>query len=201
MPSAFLARRESVSHGLLTTSCKGAHMVAIPTAADLLSSYSVTLEPGTAILDAIQVLVGKRVAGAPVVDQRRELVGMLTEKDCLRVLSNSTWGEVTGGRVKDFQSEPSVVIDAGADLFEVASAFLRTNFPVLPVLSDGKLLGRVTRADVLARMGQLGQTLERERENLETRLRRRGAEPAAIEALAAASGPQQLLALLEQNRG
>jgi predicted transcriptional regulator len=176
-------------------------MVAIPTAADLLSSYSVTLDPATQILAAIDVLVAKHVAGAPVVDERRELVGVLTEKDCLRVLSISTWGEITGGRVKDYQSEPSMVVDAGASLFEVASAFLRTNFPVLPVVSGGKLLGRVTRADVLAKMSQLGKALERERESLEKELRRRGADAATLEALATAGGPEQLAVLLERERG
>lgn len=176
-------------------------MVAIPSAADLLSKYSVTVEPDAGILDAIDVLVAKHVSGAPVVDKRGSLVGILTEKDCLRVLSDSTWGEITGGHVRDYQSEASVVVDAGADLFEVARAFLRTNFPVLPVLSGGKLLGRVTRADVLARMGELGKVLERERQEREKQLRRRGAEAATLEALAAASGPEQLLELLEQTRG
>jgi CBS domain-containing protein len=170
--------------------------LAAPTARDLVSRYSVTLSPDAQVLEAIDTLVRKKVAGAPVVDSRGKLVGVLTEKDCLRMLSQTTWDEVAGGRVADFMSETSKIVDADMDVFEVAAAFLDTNFPVLPVLDGGTLVGRVTRQDVLHRVHVLNRELEKARERREEQLRRLSPDSPELEALAAPMSQRELYELL-----
>jgi len=175
-------------------------MVTIPTARDVLSKYSVTLSPDMEILRAIDVLVSKRAAGAPVVDEGGGLAGILTEKDCLRLLSSKTWGDVVGGKVRDFMSEPAVTITAAMDLFETAQAFLDTNFPVLPALDDdGKLVGRVTRQDVLRRIQVVNHCLHREREKEEKRLRQREPDSPRIARLEKTESPRELAAALTES--
>ncbi|HVS12798.1 MAG TPA: CBS domain-containing protein [Thermoanaerobaculia bacterium] len=170
--------------------------LAAPTARDLVSRYSVTLSPDAQVLEAVNTLARKKVAGAPVVDGRGKLVGVLTEKDCLRVLSHTTWDEVAGGRVADFMSELSKIVDADMDVFEVAAAFLDTHFPVLPVLDAEMLVGRVTRQDVLHRMNAFNRKLETLRERREEQLRRQSPDSPELEALAAPMSQRQLYELL-----
>lgn len=173
-------------------------MAARPTARDALSKYSVTLLPDMDVLQAIDVLVKRRVAAAPVVNERKELLGILTEKDCLRVLSNTTWGEISGGEVADFMSEPRAVLTPEMSLFEAANAFLETNFPVLPMAADDRLVGRVTRQDVLRRMQAVNRKLDRQREKRTKRLRSRDPESRALAELEASQSPEELAAALER---
>lgn len=122
----------------------------IPTAAELMTPSRLTLTPGMDILDAIDELVDRQVAAAPVVDEEAKLLGMLTEKDCLRVLSTSAYEAVyKEGTVGDYMSPIRTVIEARMDIFETAKQFLSCNFPTLPVVEDGRLLGRLSRKDML----------------------------------------------------
>ena len=158
-------------------------MVDIPTARDVMTRWLMTLSPDADLIQAIEGLVGKRMAGAPVVNTRGELVGLLTEKDCLRLLSRSRPGTLARGTVADYMSIVRVTVDIDADLFTVINHFLRTNFPVLPVLEHGQLAGRVSRLDLLRQVdrliaafqGELGRAMEQPRPGSIEQLQRRAA--------------------------
>ena len=167
-------------------------MVSVPTAREALSNYSITLEPGMDLLEAIQVLVGKRATGAPVVGANGELVGVLTEKDCLRLLSNAAWGEVAGGTVGDYMSDVKATVPVEMDLFSAAQAFLDNNFPILPLMDGDKLVGRITRQDLLRQILKLDKELDRRREREIERLSQEDSPEAAerLETLAASSAPE-----------
>jgi CBS domain-containing protein len=108
------------------------------------------LQPDDGILVAIQAMLAKGTSGAPVIDENNHLVGILTEKDCLRVMSNSFYSGVNrAGKVSDFMSPVKRIVEPGMDLFAVVGAFLNTDFPALPVIEDDKLVGHITRRDAL----------------------------------------------------
>lgn len=140
------------------------------TARDWMSPPRLWLAPQTDILAAINDLVRLKVHAAPVLDPQGRLLGILTEKDCLRVLSTSAYeGQVKGGTVADYMSPVSVLIEPDMDLFRAAEQFLRCNFPTLPVVENGKLLGRIDRQDMLRGIQDLTQHHEdrrREQERL-----------------------------------
>ena len=122
----------------------------IPTASDIMTSTRLVLAPSMDILDAIDELVRREVSAAPVVDEEDKLLGMLTEKDCLRVLSTSAYENVyKEGTVGDYMSEIRVVVAASMDLFQTAEQFLCCNFPTLPVVEDERLVGRLSRKEML----------------------------------------------------
>ncbi len=121
----------------------------VPIARDVMSSSVFTLHPEMDVCEAIDVLLRKRASGAPVVDDDKRFVGVLTEKDCLRVLSHSAFGTLECGRVCDFMSAVKGTVDVHMDIFAVAQVFLTGNFPTLPVVEDGSLVGVITRQDVL----------------------------------------------------
>jgi len=124
--------------------------IVLPTARDWMTSNPLTFSPEQELFEAIDLLLKNSFAAAPVVDQKDELLGMLTEKDCLRVLSNLTYDEdLQGGQVRDYLSAIRLHCEQQMDLFRVAEMFLSTNFPLLPVVEGGLLCGVISRRDML----------------------------------------------------
>lgn len=138
-------------------------MKTIPTVRDVMSTTFFTLPPDMDVFEAIDLLAKKKVNGAPVVDADYNLVGILTEKDCIRLLSRATYGTTISGTVREFMSEVKLAVDADMDLFSVAQHFLQSNFPALPVMEQGRLVGRITRQGMLRGILQLQRALEAQR--------------------------------------
>jgi len=119
------------------------------TVADIMATELVTVGPDTNIHEAIRILLDRRISGAPVVDADGALVGMLSKKDCLKIVFSSQYHDDWGGPVCDFMSTPVETLDAGQDLVSAAQIFLDSHFRRFPVLRDGKLVGQVSRYDIL----------------------------------------------------
>jgi CBS domain-containing protein len=119
------------------------------TVADIMATRLVTFTPETSIHDAVRVLLDKRLSGAPVVDADGALVGMLSKKDCLKIVFSSRYHDDWGGPVSDFMSAPVETLDAGEDIVSAVESFLDSHYRRFPVLRDGKLVGQVSRHDVL----------------------------------------------------
>jgi len=122
---------------------------AVPKATDLMEEVRLTFAPGMDLLQAIEELARSGVSAAPVMDSRRRIQGVLTEKDCLRLLYDSALHRARGGRVADFMSKLDDYLDADMDIFRISEVFLHNNFPMLPVLDNGKLVGCITRQHML----------------------------------------------------
>lgn len=119
------------------------------TVADIMATRLVTFTPDTNIHEAIRILVDKGISGAPVLDGDGVLVGLLSKKDCLKIVLTSGYHDDWGGPVSEFMSSPVETLDAGADLVSAAQKFLGSNFRRFPVLRDGVLVGQVSRHDIL----------------------------------------------------
>ena len=81
--------------------------VDLPTARDCMTTRARVLafSPEEDVLEAMAELLARHFAAAPVVDADERVVGMLTEKDCLRILANLAYDDdFDGGQVKDYQS-------------------------------------------------------------------------------------------------
>ncbi len=121
----------------------------MPVARELMERVQATLSPNTSLLEAIALLAEGHMSAAPVVDENHRLLGLLTEKDCLRILSVSVFHRPQDGRVSDYLSALARNVEADMDLFRIAELFLENNFPMLPVVEKGKLVGCITRQHVL----------------------------------------------------
>ena len=120
------------------------------TVKDYMAAHLVTFNPDTDILEAIHALVEYRISGAPVVDKLGNIVGVLSEKDCLEVaLQSSFYGEL-GGKVEEFMTENVETVHANASMVDIAKLFLQSNFRRYPVVDDDhRLVGQISRRDVL----------------------------------------------------
>ena len=108
-----------------------------------------TLRPDTEIHDAINLLLNKRVTGAPVISKAGEFLGILTEKDCLKLIARGAEPQITQGPVSKFMSTEVKTINPDMDIYYVAGLFLQYDFRRFPVLEEGKLIGAITRFDIL----------------------------------------------------
>ncbi len=124
-------------------------MGAVPVVRDVMTKRLVTLSPDVDVFQAIDLLLKNKVSGAPVVDANGALVGVLSEKDCLRVFASDAFYHLTGGQVSDFMSREVKTVDPDDDVFKVADLFLKNSFRRLPVVDEGKLVGQVSRRDIL----------------------------------------------------
>lgn len=119
------------------------------TVADVMATRLVTFAPDTNIHVAIRVLLDERISGAPVVDAGGTLVGVLSKKDGLKIVFSSQYYGDRGGPVSDFMSAPVETLDADLDLVSAAQHFLQSHFRRFPVLRAGRLVGQISRSDVL----------------------------------------------------
>ncbi|GMW00705.1 MAG: hypothetical protein AMXMBFR84_18420 [Candidatus Hydrogenedentota bacterium] len=173
-------------------------MVKVPTAREFFAKWYVSLSPNMDVYDAIHILQSKKASGAPVLDSEGRLLGILTEKDCLRVLTNASYEQLAQGVVADFMSEMKVAIEPDEDLFSVAQKFLSTNFAVLPVMADGKPIGRISRQDMLRAISRFERDVEREklRDELQLKLVKRPYTIDDLQRLASNQSPEQMAAVL-----
>jgi CBS domain-containing protein len=122
----------------------------LPTVRDYMETAVPTLEPDMDIEEAVRFLLQKHRTGAPVIDENGCVVGMLTEFDCLRLLAaGDADHDEPFGTVADFMTTDVVTVEPHTDVYFVAGLFLRHHFRRLPVILDGKLIGAITRLDVL----------------------------------------------------
>ena len=120
------------------------------TAKDFMTSRIVTLTPEMDLLDAMRLLAEHRISGAPVIDTEGNVMGMLTERDCLRtVVVASYHGECCCGAVAAFMSTDVQSVDADTSLLDIADLFVKHKFRSYPVLKDNRLLGMISRQDVI----------------------------------------------------
>ena len=120
-------------------------------AADIMQTDLVTLDPEMDALEAIGLLLENRISGAPVVDSASRYLGGFSEKTSMSVLMASSYDQMPAGEVGFYMDpDPRRLISEDLDLLSIARIFLNTPYRRLPVVRDGVLLGQISRRDVLA---------------------------------------------------
>ena len=120
------------------------------TAKDIMARSEATLSPDTDIYVAMKRLLKRHLTGAPVVDENHRLLGMLTERDCFKVLVGGALDGLPSGIVRDYMTSPAESIPPTASLSDVVHIFLTRSYRKLPVLDHtGTVVGQVNRRDAL----------------------------------------------------
>ena len=114
----------------------------------------VTLTPETEIRQATELLIKKDISGAPVLDKHGRLVGVLTERDCMRVALQAGYHGEPGGLVKEFMSDNPQWVGPEQSILTLADLFINGRFHRYPVVDNGRLVGIISRRDVMRAMGK-----------------------------------------------
>ena len=112
----------------------------------------ITVDPETEILDVIKTFLKNDITGAPVLNDNKELVGLIDDKDCLRLLIDSVYHNqpIKNTRVKSYMTDVMKTIHIDTNVVDAAKIFLETKFKRLLVVNDkGKLIGQISRKDIL----------------------------------------------------
>ena len=131
----------SVRHGHKTT-----------TVDEYMTKDLVTFHPDTPLREVIHSLLENRITGAPVMNEKREVVGLIDDKDCLKLMFDSLYHNmpVRNKVAKDYMSNVMKSVQTHTDIMEAANLFLTTPYKRLLVLDENKnLMGQISRRDIL----------------------------------------------------
>jgi CBS domain-containing protein len=123
--------------------------VMIKSIEDYMATELVCFAPDDDIIDAMRTLLERHLSGAPVLNSDGQILGLLSQKDCLAIVYNTAYHQDWGGQVEQYMSREVENIDADSSILEVAESFLHSNFRRFPVLRDGRLVGQISRHDIL----------------------------------------------------
>ena len=120
----------------------------------------VTFAPTQDIWEAIRLMLAKKVSGGPVLDEKEKIVGILSEKDCIRVLIDQAYyNHPNKNRVSNYMTAQVVCMSIHKDIFHVANEFFNTPYKRFPVVdSHGKLQGQISRRDIMVAAAKLRAT-------------------------------------------
>ena len=143
--------------------------------ADIMTHPALAIDPQAPLLQAIRLMTVHRVSGLPVVGPEGQVVGILTEGDLLRRVETGTAGEqpgwlasfllpgrsaqkyvaTHGRRVGDVMTTGVIAVTEDTSLAEAVELMQRHRVRRLPVVRDGRLLGVVSRADLVRQLGEM----------------------------------------------
>lgn len=121
-----------------------------PTVArDIMVTRLITLEPEMDVFDAIDRLIKNKISGAPVVSADGKFVGVFSEQCSISLLVAATYDGIPTNRIEPFIERTMVTVSPETDLLTIAEKFINSNQRRLPVLDGGRLVGQISRRDVL----------------------------------------------------
>jgi len=115
----------------------------------------VSFSPDDDIIHAMRVLLDRHFSGAPVLDSSGKMVGILSQKDCLKIVFNTAYHQDWGGQVEQYMSREVEHIDAGSSISDAADKFLHSSFRRFPVLREGRLVGQISRHDIMRAIDEI----------------------------------------------
>jgi CBS domain-containing protein len=120
----------------------------------------ITFKPDQPIHEAIDIMLDKRISGGPVLNASGELIGMLSEKDCLKIIVDRAYHNLPNQKssVEDYMTGAVATVDIDKNVVEVANMFLNSNYRRYPVVENGKLKGQVSRRDIMRATRELKGT-------------------------------------------
>lgn len=116
-----------------------------------MATQLITFTPDMDIRDAMKTILKNKISGAPVLSHDGDLVGMLSEKDCIQLIVDGMYNEWPQGKgtVGDFMTHDLTTISASKTIIDAALVFTTTPIRRLPVVENGKLVGQISRRDIL----------------------------------------------------
>lgn len=118
---------------------------------DYMSTELITFFPEQSVSEVIEKLIQYRISGAPVVDHENRLIGVISEGDCLKQISDSRYYNMPAGQsnIENHMAKDVETIDGNMNIFDAANKFLNSKRRRFPIVKDGKLVGQISQKDVL----------------------------------------------------
>ena len=134
------------------------NVVSVATVSDYMTADPITVHPETDIHEATSLLLKYRVSGLPVVDRQHKVVGFLSEKDCLDPFLDAEYHEWPAASAEDLMSPDVTTVEPETGILKAAEVFSQTGFHQLPVVQQDRLVGQISRKDVIRAIQAMHRT-------------------------------------------
>ena len=121
------------------------------TVRDCMSQSMFLFHKDQSIIEVVDMLIKFRVSGGPVVDEQKRVIGIISEGDCVKQISESRYYNMPmeDTRVERYMSREVETISPDVNLFDVANLFLKSKRRRFPVVEEDRIIGIVSQKDVL----------------------------------------------------
>lgn len=119
---------------------------------DYMTTKLITFKPEQSIHDVISSLIKNKISGAPVVNDKNELIGIISETDCIKHISESKYYNMptdNGHTVENNMVSEVETIDKDMNIFDAANKFIGSGRRRFPIVENGILIGQISQKDVL----------------------------------------------------
>jgi len=122
---------------------------------DIMTKGAICVQKDTPVGEAIQTMVNNSITGVPVVEKDMTLVGILSEQDVLRLFH--TYKDEKHRTAGDFMTRTAVYFEEDEKLLDICYSLRDASIRRVPITSNGKVVGIISRADILRCILQLLQ--------------------------------------------
>lgn len=127
---------------------------------DHMSTNLIVFRPEDSIDHVLDMLTQKKISGAPVVNGDGQLVGIISEVDCLKEIIKGKYSNTPKfpGKVAEHMTEDVITLSPEMSIFDAAQKFLELKIRRFPVLKDGRLIGQISLSDIIRAFPKLKST-------------------------------------------
>ncbi|MBN1972974.1 MAG: CBS domain-containing protein [Sedimentisphaerales bacterium] len=119
-------------------------------AKDIMTVQVICINKNTPVFDAIDLMVTNSITGIPVIENDSSLVGILSEQDVLRLLY--TYEDEKDKPVSEFMTQPAIHFEQDECVEDICSCMMQNSIRRVPVTSNGRVVGLISRSDILKRI-------------------------------------------------
>lgn len=119
---------------------------------DYMTTNLITFKSDDSLDHVIEQLIAYNISGGPVVNDKNELIGIISETDCIKHISESKYYNMpadTNNKVGKYMVKDVDTIDKNMNIFDAAFKFISSHRRRFPVTENGKLIGQLSQKDVL----------------------------------------------------
>jgi len=118
---------------------------------DYMTTKLVTFSPEQSILEVMEKFAKHHISGGPVLDDNGFLVGIISEADCMKQISESRYFNqpILDKSVEKYMTKGVETIPHDISIFDAAGIFDKHNRRRLPVMKDGLMVGQISRKDIV----------------------------------------------------
>lgn len=107
----------------------------------------------TSVEEVVKTLAKNKIVGGPVIDASKKLVGFITEQDCIKQMLNNTYYCDSHNVAGDIMRKNPLSVSPDYDVLHLAEDMIKKGPKIYPVVENEKVVGLITRADVLKALG------------------------------------------------
>ncbi|WP_412986493.1 CBS domain-containing protein [Pontimicrobium sp. IMCC45349] len=118
---------------------------------DYMTRNLITFKPEQSVEEVIETLIKHKISGGPVVNDKNELIGVISEGDCIKQISESRYYNMPmeNSSVEKHMITNVETIDGNLTVFDAANKFLEARRRRFPIVENGVLVGQISQKDVL----------------------------------------------------